>query len=293
MSVKTQNRKTLNFTTIHKRISEQGKTISELAPEYSMTEEAFIQEMKSGLGPKVFSALKKMSEKNEKARERLKSSAEKKRKNNQKLLEKKLQTEDTDISIEREIEQLLAQKNGVENQIKSWEGTISALLISKEEKQKEISNLAEELQVIRDRIAKSKSELKSKENEYQNSINEKCKLESKLSGISEQIEVLEQSIIYLVAPGYHGKKPNFGKFISTEEIEGMNVEIQKGELLINDESLDNMMLCGYYDVREYMRALEFAKLCISHVVECDHYEILIDDERISKVLTSQEIEVKL
>jgi len=41
MTVKTQNRKTLNFTTIHKRISEQGKTISELAPEYSMTEEAF------------------------------------------------------------------------------------------------------------------------------------------------------------------------------------------------------------------------------------------------------------
>ncbi len=46
MTVKTQNRKTLNFTTIHKRISEQGKTISELAPEYSMTEEAFIQEMR-------------------------------------------------------------------------------------------------------------------------------------------------------------------------------------------------------------------------------------------------------
>lgn len=59
MAVKTQNRKTLNFTTIHKRISEQGKTISELAPEYSMTEEAFLQEMRSGLGPKVFSALKK------------------------------------------------------------------------------------------------------------------------------------------------------------------------------------------------------------------------------------------
>ena len=57
MAVKTQNRKTLNFTTIHKRISEQGKTISELAPEYSMTEEAFLQEMRSGLGPKVFSAL--------------------------------------------------------------------------------------------------------------------------------------------------------------------------------------------------------------------------------------------
>ena len=72
----------------------------------------------------------------------------------------------------------------------------------------------------------------------------------------------------------------------------MNVEIKKGDLLINDESLNNMMLCGYYDIREYMRALEFAKLCIAHIVECDQYTILVDDERISKVLETQEIEIK-
>ena len=96
----------------------------------------------------------------------------------------------------------------------------------------------------------------------------------------------------MVAPGYHGECPSFGRFISTEEIVGMNVEIQKGELLINDESLNNMMSCGYYDIREYMRALEFAKLCIANIVEYDEYAILVDDERISKVLETQGIEIK-
>jgi len=301
MTVKTQNRKTLNFTTIHKRISEQGKTISELAPEYSMTEEAFIQEMRSGLGPKVFSSLKKTSVKNEKLREKQKSSAERKRRNNQKMSEKTNQTniddfdveaEDAEFLIEKRISNLLSQKEETEKWISFWDGTLIPLDKNKSESNQRIADFKSEIAELEEKIAQEEETLKTIEENYQNSINKKEELEVKLSEITDEIEHLSQRRIFLVAPGYHGEIPNFGRFISTEEIIGMNVEIKKGELLINDESLNNMMLCGYYDIREYMRALEFAKLCIAHIVECDQYTILVDDERISKVLETQEIEIK-
>jgi hypothetical protein len=289
MTVKTQNRKTLNFTTIHKRISEQGKTISELAPEYSMTEEAFIQEMRSGLGPKVFSSLKKTSVKNEKLREKQKSSAERKRRKSEKTSQT---NEEAEFLLEKRMSNLISQKEETEKWISFWDGTLIPLDKNKSESNQRIADFKSEIAELEEKIAQEKETLKTIEENYQNSINKKEELEVKLSEITDEIEHLSQRRIFLVAPGYHGEIPNFGRFISTEEIIGMNVEIKKGDLLINDESLNNMMLCGYYDIREYMRALEFAKLCIAHIVECDQYTILVDDERISKVLETQEIEIK-
>lgn len=289
MAVKTQNRKTLNFTTIHKRISEQGKTISELAPEYSMTEEAFIQEMRSGLGPKVFSSLKKISVKNEKAREKQKSSAERKRRKSEKTSQT---NEEAEFLLEKRMSNLISQKEETEKWISFWDGTLIPLDKNKSESNQRIAGFKSEIAELEEKIAQEEETLKTIEENYQNSINKKEELEVKLSEITDEIEHLSQRRIFLVAPGYHGEIPNFGRFISTEEIIGMNVEIKKGDLLINDESLNNMMLCGYYDIREYMRALEFAKLCIAHIVECDQYTILVDDERISKVLETQEIEIK-
>lgn len=292
MAVKTQNRKTLNFTTIHKRISEQGKTISELAPEYSMTEEAFIQEMRSGLGPKVFSSLKKMSEKNEKTREKQKSSAERKRKNNQKLLEKTSQANSDDCKTEKKMKDLIAKKENVEKRIIFWDDTLNSLEEKRSESNQKIADLKSEIAELEKKIAQEQEVLENIETNYQNIIAKKSELETKLSKITDEINLLSQSRIYLIAPGYHGKIPSFGRFISTEDVVGINVEIQKGELLINDESLNNMMSCGYYDIREYMRALEFAKLCIAYILESDDYTILVDDERIFNVLKTQEIEIK-
>lgn len=254
-----------------------------------MTEEAFIQEMRSGLGPKVFSSLKKTSVKNEKLREKQKSSAERKRRKSEKTSQT---NEEAEFLLEKRMSNLISQKEETEKWISFWDGTLIPLDKNKSESNQRIADFKSEIAELEEKIAQEKETLKTIEENYQNSINKKEELEVKLSEITDEIEHLSQRRIFLVAPGYHGEIPNFGRFISTEEIIGMNVEIKKGDLLINDESLNNMMLCGYYDIREYMRALEFAKLCIAHIVECDQYTILVDDERISKVLETQEIEIK-
>ncbi len=313
MAVKTQNRKTLNFTTIHKRISEQGKIISELAPEYSMTEDAFIQEMKSGLGPKVFAALKKMSEKNEKAREKLKDSAAKKRKNNQRLMENKRSeeipcnastniqesviqitptTSTTESSQDSDFEHILIAKKSIESTIQSWDSAIESSKNRCKQKAEEVRSAEEEVKNAEMKLKQVKKELTDSENAYQNNLKMKKQQEEKLNEINCQIEKIRQNNIYLVAPGYHGKLPEYGRFISTELIQGIeNLEIQTGEVLFNDENLSDMMACGYYDVREYMRAIEFAKVCIAFMTEYSHCTILIDDEKISKVLKTQELEI--
>lgn len=306
MAVMTQNRKTLNFTTIHKRISEQGKIISELAPEYSMTEEAFIQEMRSGLGPKVFAALKKTSEKNEKARERLKVSAAKKRRNNERILEKQrtksvqddctnatevqlIHASEEDISepiqYTNELDHFLAQKRELEETLKLWDTAI-------ESSKKRFTQKKEELSALKIKLQQVQQELADSENAYQSNLKMRSEQEEKLHEIDIQIENIMKNNIYLIAPGYHGQLPEYGRFISTEPIVGLdNVEIQTGEVLFNDENLSDMMACGYYDVREYMRAIEFAKVCIAFMTEHSHCTILIDDEKISKVLKTQDLEI--
>lgn len=307
MAVKTQDRKTLNFTTIHKRISEQGKIISELAPEYSMTEEAFLQEMRSGLGPKVFAALKKTSEKNEKARERLKVSAEKKRKSRERLLEKQrdesvcqdsLDTKEQQANQtslkddnskpaqeEHELEYFLLLKMEIEDIINQWDVAIESSRKRCLEKEEELRSLNRKLQQVQQELADS-------ENVYQSNLKMRSEQDQKLHEIDIQIVKIMQKNIYLIAPGYHGEIPEYGRLISTEPIAGIeNVEIQNGDLLFNDENLSDMMACGYYDVREYMRAIEFAKLCIAFMTEHSHCTILIDDEKISNVLKTQGLEI--
>lgn len=311
MAVMTQNRKTLNFTTIHKRISEQGKTISELAPEYSMAEEDFIREMRSGLGPKVFSALKKMSEKNEKARERLKDSATKKRKNNQRLLEKQrteqiatqkdLDVQENDaipnsekdnILQENELNNFLKLKREIESTIQSWNIAIESSGKRCLEKEEEVRLAEEELSNAQRRLKQVQQELIDSQKAYQNNLEKRDEQEQKLQEVDEKIEKIRHNNIYLVAPGYHGDIPEYGRFISTEPIAGIDdVELQTGDVLFNDENLSDMVACGYYDVREYMRAIEFAKVCIAFMTEHSHCKILIDDEKISKVLKTQELEI--
>ena len=165
MTVKTQNRKTLNFTTIHKRISEQGKTISELAPEYSMTEEAFIQEMRSGLGPKVFSSLKKTSVKNEKLREKQKSSAERKRRKSEKTSQT---NEEAEFLLEKRMSNLISQKEETEKWISFWDGTLIPLDKNKSESNQRIADFKSEIAELEEKIAQEKETLKTIEENYQN-----------------------------------------------------------------------------------------------------------------------------
>ena len=65
-----RNCKKMNFQIIYKQISKFGRTISELAEEYGMDEDSFIEKNKKGRDPKILSSEKKTRKRNIKKKEK-------------------------------------------------------------------------------------------------------------------------------------------------------------------------------------------------------------------------------
>lgn len=329
MAERITSRKTLNFTSIYKKITEQNKTISELAEEYNMPEDGFVKEMQMGLGAKVFPVAKKASERNERRRERQRKKEEKKaeQKVEQKAEQKVEQVKDDNpksensmesepkapekavlskkevsIALKKEAEakkafqELIDQEENAKIQIECSKKVIissESVLKQKNQERENAKKTYEDAKAAYD-LAKSKFDAVQKEvDELSSKINEAKEVrdmwEDRLSNVSQQILEVRNSKIYLIAPTYTGNIPKFGTMISCTDINGINVEIKKGEKLFNEPTFTSLLESGYNDLDEYLIAIEFAKLCILFELSGKEYTILLNDEKMKKVLEFQNI----
>lgn len=112
------------------------------------------------------------------------------------------------------------------------------------------------------------------------------KLKVKLEEVETKITELKSNVIYLVAPGYTGEKPEFGRFYSTTEVEGYDtlsiVEVSV-DFMIEPEIKD-MLVAGYDSLKDYIKALRFVMLCVEYTLRNIEYSVLVNDERVKKLL---------
>ena len=112
-------------------------------------------------------------------------------------------------------------------------------------------------------------------------------LKNKKESVESQITELKNKNIYLVAPGYSGKKPEYGTFYSTakvEEFETLSTVEANAEFAIEPE-LKDMLITGYDSYKEYSNALRFVMLCAEYACkEGVKYSVLVDDERLKKLI---------
>lgn len=308
----------INFKADYNKIVKHSYTISELAELHNLTEEEYNREMDLGLGPKMAPNARKASERNERYRRQNQKSAEKKRAYNKKVTEaakakaqggniqesEKMEKGTTAVTTSvghneevtdkkcSEMERLVGKKQRIIVEIESAKKLVKAAEQFAKVKEGEIVEAQEKFDFAKRMLEEAEKASKEAEESFQKENKKLDGWKKDLEDIEQEIIKLQSNKIYLIAPKYKGKVPEFGKFISSEKISGVEVEVQKGEILLNEPTFNALLESGYKQLDEYLGALEFAKLCILFETSNEEYSILVDDERMKKVLKFQDIVVK-
>ena len=309
--------KKLNYKNIYSQIAKYGKTIPEMAEKYEMEEDEFIKRIQMGLEPKLFSNAMSSSEKNLKHRQKAKN---KTTKTAVKQEEKEMSRNEAKVMFNYRQQQSekdklasIQEKRKTLEELKNQEPAPSESEMDILEK--EIAEVDEEISKEEKALDTDKLSLASAEkalNDKQKAFEEASKnlevakkqketaeklVEQRVKGIKElknkkesveiQITELKNKNIYLVAPGYSGKKPEYGTFYSTakvEEFETLSTVEANAEFAIEPE-LKEMLITGYDSYKEYSGALRFVMLCAEYAwTEGVEYSVLVDDERLKKLI---------
>lgn len=293
-------RKKFNFKTIYSKIAKYGVLISDLAEEYGVSRADFIERLEMGLDPKLFSKVIKEDERNQRRSIKTRREAEMSTTIVTRQKEEKTSTtqevadtieeNDTEAKEEPKMEKvtiasLEAQKEDIMLQEqKNRKGLEEALQIldirqeSFDQAQSVVRKAARALEKARCQVEQAKKVV-----EMHQGLDEKLSVQ--LGDIEEKILEAKNRAIYLVAPGYSGPKPEYGKFLSTSEVSGFEVSICNAEadFAIEPEFKD-MVLAGYDSIKEYTQGLWFVALCVEYAYKELPHTILVDDERLKKLL---------
>lgn len=275
-------------------ILEGGKTFAELAPDYGFTSEAFEAEVLAKVGPKEFARLKKESERNEakKAKKQQKAQATKK------TTKKNITEEDSTMKKEKVVtrETLLRQKENAQREIETATAVVDAEAALLEAEGKKVETAEKDVSIAEAALTAAKNVLKDAKKAFQKQeriLKDKkdglSKWQTCLSIIDKSIQELDAKLIYLVAPGYQGELPSVGKLISVVPFEGANVEVEQGGELYKEPTSREMFSCGYKQVDDVMNAYNFAGLVIKYELNDVDVTVLVDDDRIKRILKTQEV----
>lgn len=310
--------KKLNYKNIYSQIAKYGKTIPEMAEKYEMEEDEFIKRIQMGLEPKLFSNAMSSSEKNLKHRQKAKNKTTKtavrqeeeemSRKGEAKVMfnyRQQQSEKDKLASIQEKRKTLEELKNQEpapsESEMDILEKEIADVdeKISKEEKvldtdklslasaEKALNDKRKAFEEASKNLEAAKKQKEAAEKLVEKRTNVIKELKNKKESVESQITELKNKNIYLVAPGYSGKKPEYGTFYSTakiEEFETLSIVETNAEFAIEPE-LKEMLIAGYDSYKEYSEALRFVMLCAEYACkEGVEYSVLVDDERLKKLI---------
>lgn len=184
------------------------------------------------------------------------------------------------------IEEVRAKRDAIKLQMDSAREILDSAATIMQLKQQDCATAKMEL----DAAQKKYADATAAEDKAIKDYNAKCEdyqqKESEFKVISQKLEEMERKI-YLIAPGYKGTIPAYGKFISTARIKDLHVEVKKGDVLLNEPTYQAVVESGYKNLDDFHKALEFAKLCVMYMTGKTPATILVDDERMKNVLRFQ------
>ena len=313
-----RNGKKVNLKFIYEKITKYGRLISELAEEYGMDEKAFIEKLEMGFDAKLFKSILKANERNMKHQknnkenhseelepitttktnyeeedmarrneERMKQNYRQNQSNKDKVAQKQIkQASRKSVSASEDMSVLENKKVTITGEISDKEKNLNEatqILAIREETVTETQRVFDKARKALDEAKSERDKAKNDVAQYAQSIE---KLKAMLGEVETQITELKNKAIYLVAPGYTGKKPAFGTYYSTTEIQGYNT-LSVVEAVVDyaiEPELKDMVDAGYDSYKEYMEGLRFIMLCVEYTYKDIEYTVLVNDERLKRLL---------
>lgn len=298
--------------TVFSAVLEGKKTFAELAPEYGFTTEAFEAEVLAKVGPKEFPRLKKESDRNaaEKEKKAMKKKATKKTTttttsstttavvNDDTSTTATATTTPKEVKMKKErvvtLETLLRQRDNAIREIATAESSVAAEAALLEVDGDKVKAAEEKVTSAKKMLAEAQDGLKAAQKDFQKrekTAAEKLKnlqrWQDCLSNIKANIREMEAKLIYLVAPGYKGELPAVGQLISVVPFERATTEF--GSDLYKEISAMDLLESGFDRISEAKAAYDFARLVIKYEIKDIEVKVLVDDDRIKRILTAQEV----
>lgn len=307
---------------IYPGVTKEGKTFEDFAEKYQMTISEFEAGLKERVTPKKFREMKNASERNKANRESSETRAEKIRKTttkqqkeqeDKKMARKSATTATAATATKKEMEtkkqvkapitereRLEKEKAEVKRKLTLAETEAEAngaiLLANQQqigEAQATVIEIKKALENAQELLTKAQKACEDQANIVKSLNDQVEKLKSTISDIDGKILEIDKKVIYLVAPGYTGKLPTVGKLISCVQGEGLTVETGTAKL-VKEPMLSDLANSGFEKIQEVLDAYNFARLVVKYKVEQaskEDVKILLDDERIQKILVDQGIEL--
>lgn len=284
--------------TVFSAVLEGKKTFEELAPEYGFTTEAFEAEVLAKVGPKEFPRLKKESDRNkaEKEKKAMKKKTTKKSTTATVTATTTTTTKEVNMKKEKVVtrETLLRQKDNAIREIEVAEANVAAEAALLEAEGDKVKAAEEKVTSAKKILAEAQEGLKKTQKDFQKQEKvaaEKLKnlqrWQDCLSNIEANIREMDAKVIYLVAPGYKGELPAVGQLISVVPFERATIEF--GSDLYKEISAMDLLESGFDRISEAKAAYDFARLVIKYELDDIDVTVLVDDDRIKRILTAQEV----
>lgn len=280
--------KPLNPTKIHIMVYENGATLEDLAAEYGMSVEEFCRRARTVVGVRKFEVVKRTCSKNQKIKKRALEKLEQKDKN------KKLpETPPQEETVEEKKEKLQRALRQAQTMVKQEYEQIRQIFRLYQSKKMEHEKAEREFIIAKDAFQQAEKNLQVAQEACEEVQKEKSKHEENFlmwtrrrKSLQEKIDEFHKDDIYLIAPNYIGEIPRVGRLISTENISGVDVQIEYGTELMEEPIYTT-------NDSNYHSALEFAKLVLKYYLgdEADKITVLVNDDKYKQILKLQGIEI--
>lgn len=255
--------------TVISQMLEGHKTFADLASKYEMTEEEFKKVVARVVDDKDYPRLVKADKKytasrNKPKKDKIVYEVDKLKK------AKESSKEEDDIARRR---RLASELNSIENKIaknKEVEEATSVVLAGAQQKLEEAKKECLEAEK---KVVQTKEQLEE--------------LNSNKERINKEIEKIDSKMIFLVAPDYKGKKPDFGTLISVVPMERTIVEDPSETSLITEITAEDIF--KFKSMEEAKETCKFLQLVTKYFVEGKEYKLLIDSEDLKSLLKKQEL----
>lgn len=277
------------FSNIVKR---RETTIEEEAARLGLSEEQFEKLCIQALGANNWEKVKRVSKETEKERAKQNDTAE-----DNMNMEQQEQNIPTVLEAEQKRSAALARAlhmlhglqekssslNKKEEECMATLGEIQGRIV---ELDSIIENAKKEKETAGKKALEVSKELFGIRNEIANNQNQLCKVKGK-------VEELEELRVYVVAPNYHGRIPDGGVAVSTAPLKSertIRAEMPgKKDVLVYEPTFVDFV-SSKMETEEYVRAIDFARLCVKYATESSKkVTILCDDEKWIKFLELQGI----
>lgn len=265
--------------TVISQMLEGHKTFADLAERYGMEEEDFKQVVARVVNDKDYPRLEKANDKYIASRNRI-------RKN-------KIPIQKPQVK-ERETNPVLSKRKKLMKYLVFIDKKRECCQVYTEEKKADLTEATLELEEAKKELEEAEKKVKAAQKTYELK-NDKAQeagqqlesLDKERESINKQIQEIDSNIIFLVAPDYQGKKPEYGTLISVVPMEGAIVEDVSDVVLISEMTAEEMFL---FDSMESAKAAnQYIKLVTKYFVDDKKYQLLVDNDILIKLLEKQEL----